>query len=1538
MRRLALVFVPAIWFTVLTAPAFAQTTISGQVTSGGAGGSALTGVTVMAFPVGGGTAGGGAATDGGGNYVIQGLTPGVQYRVTTTNELGYVNEQYDNVQCIPACGPSLPATPVQPGDTNIDFDLERGGRISGTVTGNGSPLAFVGVSVVTTSGNVVAFTSTTATGFYRTPAVPIPGTYIVQVAESGLFLAQQSASLDLAGDLPGQDFALIEGGRFSGVVTDVTTGQPIGVSTTIRVQDSNGAQVASAVANALTGAYSTRVLPAGTYRISASASTHISQSTLVAVGAGETASISFALEPGGTIGGTVSSASGVLLPNITVQILDTSGTVLSTNATGPTGQYTSPLLPLSQSYYVRTVNFVGYVDELYDNQPCAPTCSLASGTLVQPSAQPNTNFVLNQVSRITGRVTDAATGTALNGVNVRVFDSAGTQVASVNTFGSGTYATGALAPGTYFVRTANSLGYLDQSYQNLPCAPTCNVTQGNPVVVIAGAATENINFALSLGGRISGAIRDASTGAGLGGVTVQVFNAAGVQVTSINTSTQPATLGTYTTTGLADGSYFVRTTNNLGYVNQLHSGLPCAPTCTVTAGTPVAVTAPNLTTVDFHLTLGARISGTVTDDNGSAPIGGVTVQLFSSSGVSLVGASTAANGTYTLNGLAPGTYFLRTFNTLGYLDEAYNDIVCLSCPLTTTGVPIVLTSAQQLVIPIGLAKGGQITGRVTDASGTGLGQVTVTVFDAAGRQLVVTTTSNAAGTIGNYATSGLPEGAHFVRAVPAAGSPYVAEVFDNLACLPCRITDGTLVSVTVGAVANVNIALEAGGRISGSVTDSATGTPIAGIAVDVISSSGGTLLTATTNASGIYTTGGLPAGSYFARTRTLPTTPAQSQGYVNVVFDDITCSGCNPVTGTPIDVTPGQITTDVSFALDLGGRVAGRVQDTSMQDLAGITVRVFSSGNLPASVTTTNANGEYLTPDGLAAGSYYARTDTAAYVDELHEGLSCTPGCTPSSGTSIDVSTGVTGGVDFTLEPAGRIAGTITDGQGQPLSRITVTVHDQTGATVASGLTNASGAYLTDGLVPGDYFVRTSNNVGLVDEVYRLPSATPCLGCDPQLSGTAITVATGATVGDIDFSLDVGGRVSGTVTDPGGAPLAGVRVDIYVGQATKPATGGLTNALGVYLTPAGLPAGTVTARTGNSLGYANQHNDQVVASPPATTANIDFALSPDLDIDGDGILDSVDGSPLLFSDAFSDATWGGTTTGTVVTRSGWAVSLSDTSPGGIFASLAGAGFAAAVLQTCAVNGAEEVWLDTADEAVSVQCADGSGSTTVRAVAARPFVELRKTVGDVTTSVLLAPGQIATLGSPVIADPSNLGPLQVRILDQAGIEIGTFALDPGESAGATQSAAGVVTVTVFSGVVTATVGNETATIGIGESYGFNICTPLAIEQLTASSSVLWPPNHKMVSVTISPTLAGTCGMTTCEILSVTSSEAVDSAGGGNASTDWEIGTGLTLQLRAERSGTGSGHVYTITVRCTDSSGNTAMRTVTVTVPLSSPSSQ
>ena len=99
--------------------------------------------------------------------------------------------------------------------------------------------------------------------------------------------------------------------------------------------------------------------------------------------------------------------------------------------------------------------------------------------------------------------------------------------------------------------------------------------------------------------------------------------------------------------------------------------------------------------------------------------------------------------------------------------------------------------------------------------------------------------------------------------------------------------------------------------------------------------------------------------------------------------------------------------------------------------------------------------------------------------------------------------------------------------------------------------------------------------------------------------------------------------------------------------------------------------------------------------------------------------------------------------------------------------------------------------------------------------------------------------------------------------------------------------------------------------------------------STSPSVLWPPDHKMVDITVNYVSTDNCPVN-C-ILTAVSNEPDNGLGDGDTPHDIEIVDAHHVRLRSERSGLGSGRVYTITITCTDDTGNSTIKTVRVKVP-------
>ncbi|HEX9592944.1 MAG TPA: hypothetical protein VGB12_06295, partial [bacterium] len=97
-------------------------------------------------------------------------------------------------------------------------------------------------------------------------------------------------------------------------------------------------------------------------------------------------------------------------------------------------------------------------------------------------------------------------------------------------------------------------------------------------------------------------------------------------------------------------------------------------------------------------------------------------------------------------------------------------------------------------------------------------------------------------------------------------------------------------------------------------------------------------------------------------------------------------------------------------------------------------------------------------------------------------------------------------------------------------------------------------------------------------------------------------------------------------------------------------------------------------------------------------------------------------------------------------------------------------------------------------------------------------------------------------------------------------------------------------------------------------------------------VLWPPNHKLVTVAIAGITDPDGDPLTVTITGVTQDEPGDDTGDGTSGPDAVV-VGDQVQVRKERSGSGNGRVYEIHFTADDGQGGACAGSLRVGVPLS-----
>jgi hypothetical protein len=155
-----------------------------------------------------------------------------------------------------------------------------------------------------------------------------------------------------------------------------------------------------------------------------------------------------------------------------------------------------------------------------------------------------------------------------------------------------------------------------------------------------------------------------------------------------------------------------------------------------------------------------------------------------------------------------------------------------------------------------------------------------------------------------------------------------------------------------------------------------------------------------------------------------------------------------------------------------------------------------------------------------------------------------------------------------------------------------------------------------------------------------------------------------------------------------------------------------------------------------------------------------------------------------------------------------------------------------------------------------------------------------------------------------------------------------------ASGASQTFA--VTVQAGSGssiVNTATVGGL-QTDPIPGNNSSSVTTSVNHNPLCGGASAgpdLWPPNHRMVSRTITGVTDPDGNPLAITITGIAQDEPTNGLGDGDTAVDGQINAGNSFAVRAERAGTGNGRVYHVSFTASDGAGGSCSGTATIGVP-------
>ena len=378
----------------------------------------------------------------------------------------------------------------------------------------------------------------------------------------------------------------------------------------------------------------------------------------------------------------------------------------------------------------------------------------------------------------------------------------------------------------------------------------------------------------------------------------------------------------------------------------------------------------------------ATVSGVVKEgDSTGAPVAGAIVTLASSGGGgggSTLRDTTDETGAYSFGSVGIGTRQARASKT-GYLNSA----------LSTIGITDSTAAYTQNLFLVSTSIRATVSGTVTDsAAGTPL----------TGAKVLLRIGTGAGASIRDSVTTGT-SGAYSFDTVPAGAFTLVASATGYIS----RNTTGNITSATPPAI-DIKLVKILYGSITGTVTDSAAGTALAGAKVYLRTTGGGgggTILDSTvTAASGSYTIANVQTGiarslrvqdSGFTTKNTTITLTDTAATTVNVQLVKILFGS---ITGTVTDSVAGTAIAGAKVYLRTTGGGGGTILDSAVTAASGsytITnvqtgiarmVRAQAAGFITKNATVT------LTDTAALTVNFALRTSAIAIASRSAQGIS----------------------------------------------------------------------------------------------------------------------------------------------------------------------------------------------------------------------------------------------------------------------------------------------------------------------------------------------------------------------------------------------------------------------------------------------------------------------------------------------------------------------------------------------------------------------